>query len=236
MTCQVQRGIEKDQSKDAVPIRHKAGTEYMQTLINKSILFVEEYMQNYDSSHDMSHIRRVCNTAMLLVGTEGPSNGACPRYDVDIIMLASLLHDVGDRKYLKPGEQGNRLVQDFLSSQGASLALADKIQDIVNHVSYSSEIKNPAAVTAAITRHPELAVVQDADRLDALGAVGIGRCFSFNAARSEHGAMQNAIQHFEDKLGRLEGMMKTDTGKAMAAERTRRLDMFREWWHEENVR
>jgi HD superfamily phosphodiesterase len=86
----------------------------------------------------------------------------------------------------------------------------------------------------------ELAVVQDADRLDALGAVGIGRCFTFLGAQGkkylgpgEPWDMNNAIAHFQEKLVRLEGMMKTQTGREMARVRTQRLVEFRKWWEEE---
>lgn len=212
---------------------YTAASPDMQTLIESSLAFVQEYMQQYDSSHDMSHIHRVCNMARTILDTEQTKNDS-PVYNGDRVILAGLLHDIGDRKYVKPGENGTRLVHDFLVAQGAGAVLAETIQDIVNNVSYSSEMKNPHNVIAAILRHPELAIVQDADRLDALGAVGIGRCFTYNATVSRQGSMHNAYQHFEDKLIRLEGMMKTKTGKTMAAERTHRIRLFREWWQQEN--
>lgn len=74
--------------------------------------------------------------------------------------------------------------------------------------------------------------MQDADRLDALGAVGIGRAFTFGGARGNRG-MRGTVDHFQEKLERLEGMMKTDEGRRMARERTRRVKLFRDWWEEE---
>lgn len=74
--------------------------------------------------------------------------------------------------------------------------------------------------------------MQDADRLDALGAVGIGRAFTFGGARGDRG-MRGTVDHFQQKLERLEGMMKTDEGRRMAGERMRRVEVFKGWWEEE---
>lgn len=91
--------------------------------------------------------------------------------------------------------------------------------------------------------YPELGIVQDADRLDAIGAVGIGRCFTFLGAKGkgkgkgkgdgEEWELENAIRHFGEKLERLEGMMKTESGREMARVRTERLRVFKGWWEEE---
>lgn len=81
--------------------------------------------------------------------------------------------------------------------------------------------------------YPELAVVQDADRLDAIGAVGIARCFAFGSAKKPERGLEGCVDHFEDKLARLEGMMKTEMGKEMARERTRRIKEFERWWRDE---
>jgi len=152
--------------------------------------------------------------------------------DLHVITLAALLHDVGDKKYLEEGQDGNTLVLATLLGFGAHEGLAVKVQRIVLGVSYSSEIQDPQHVQATILKYPELAVVQDADRLDAIGAVGIGRTFTFGGAKgAKH--MGETIQHFEDKLLKLEGMMKTMPGKRLARERAERLMIFKGWWEEE---
>ena len=99
-------------------------------------------------------------------------------------------------------------------------------------MSYSSEVKDPAHVKALIEKYPELAIVQDADRLDAIGAIGIGRTFTFGGAKGARN-MGETIKHFDEKLEKLEVMMKTAPGKQMARHRTARLAMFKEWWEEE---
>lgn len=195
--------------------------EVHEALIADITKFVEQYMSHYDGSHDFNHIQRVLRLALHIQSrTPGTSR--------PIVTLAALLHDVGDKKYLKPGEDASRLVHDTLRAHGATDALAEKVQTICLGVSYSSEIEDPAKVVSLIREHPELAVVQDADRLDAIGAVGIGRTFAFGAAKGRD--MEDAIEHFVDKLLKLEGMMKTETGRALAKERSQRIRTMQEWW------
>ncbi|KAL5045878.1 hypothetical protein BDW71DRAFT_207867 [Aspergillus fruticulosus] len=128
------------------------------------------------------------------------------------VHLTALLRDISDRKYLPKTQEANaipphKLVEHILLSHGADPVLATRVQTIVSHVSYTTECKDPSAVRRLIGEegYVELAIVQDADRLDALGA----------------------------KLERLDGMMKTGTGRAMARVRTERLVEFRRWWGEE---
>ena len=188
-------------------------------------------MSHFDASHDYAHILRVYNLATKIQAQE-QSLHPDVYYDTNLIALASLLHDVGDRKYLSEGEDGSSMVESILLDFDAPTSLAKEVQDIVSHVSYSTEVKDPSKTQKMITQHPELAVVQDADRLDAMGAVGIGRCFAYTAARGK-GSLQEAVVHFQEKLERLELMMKTRTGREMAVERTERLRVFRGWWDEE---
>ncbi|KAM3076392.1 hypothetical protein ACMFMG_007211 [Clarireedia jacksonii] len=202
-------------------------------LISKVTAYVEEYMSAYDGSHDYNHIKRVTGLAHKIY-TEVKAQGDAGALDLQVVTLAALLHDVGDKKYLKVGQDGNTLVHDTLLGFGAEEAMAAKVQRIVLGVSYSSEIKDPASVQELIQTYPELAIVQDADRLDAIGAVGIGRTFTFGGAKGARN-MGETIQHFDDKLERLEGMMKTEPGKRMARERTERLKVFKQWWEEEQT-
>nr|OQO21755.1 hypothetical protein B0A51_09696 [Rachicladosporium sp. CCFEE 5018] len=195
--------------------------------------YVKDYMSRYDISHDMSHIIRVLAIAKHIHIEELAAN-PWKKLHKQAIILAALLHDVGDKKYLQPGEDAETMIVDVLQKHGCPPRFVSKVALIVEHVSYSSEVKRPQLVKAIVAAHPELAIVQDADRLDAIGAVGIARCFAFGGAKAGDRGLGGCIDHFSDKLERIEGMMKTETGKMMAAERTQRLIEFRGWWEEEH--
>lgn len=198
-------------------------------LIKSVTEYVTEYMSHYDASHDFNHIRRVQALSHTILASERERTGRA--YNETLVTLGALLHDVGDRKYLKPGQDATTLVRDVLLARGACGDLAARVQDLAIHVSFSSEKKDPQKVLDKIAELPELAVVQDADRLDAIGAVGVARCMAFTGSKG--GSLDNAIEHFVEKLELLEGMMKTETGREMARVRTLRLKEFRGWWQEE---
>ena len=220
-----------------------------QDLYNAMSKFVDTCMSGHDPSHNPAHVHRVVNLANTILKAEQTLNPEA-QYDAKVIKLAALLHDIGDRKYLSSVSSDateaasldpTTMVQHALLKHGAAADLAAKVQTIVSNVSYTSECKDPSMVRRLIEQdgYIELAVVQDADRLDALGAIGIGRCFTFLGAQGKKFApngkweMDNSIEHFGDKLEKLEGMMKTETGRKMARVRTERLKTFREWWEEE---
>ncbi|KAG6019524.1 hypothetical protein E4U41_003181 [Claviceps citrina] len=190
-------------------------------LVANVTLYVQSYMANYDSSHDFAHIQRVVRLAERI-------QAQTPDAALPVVRLAALLHDVGDSKYLAPGQDPSRLVHEVLLSLGAAGPLAEKVQAICSGVSYSGEVRDPARVARLVGEHPELAVVQDADRLDALGAVGIGRAFAFGGARGRD--MAQTMEHFGEKLVKLRGMMKTAEGRRLAEERTERIERMMEWW------
>ncbi|KAK0745270.1 hypothetical protein B0T21DRAFT_430613 [Apiosordaria backusii] len=192
--------------------------------------YVKTYMQNYDPSHDFDHIQRVLSLSYHLY-SHSPNNQS-PPLDLKTIHLCALLHDVGDRKYLLPSQDPTTLITSVLLQYGCDPSLAQKVQTICLAVSYSTEVKSPHHVLSVLAQHPELAIVQDADRLDALGAVGLARMFTFGGAKRTR-SLQASVDHIEDKLVKLEGMMKTEEGKRLAGERTRRLRVFQREWAEE---
>ena len=208
-----------------------APKQAMEQIINKAKDFVADYMSQYDASHDYRHIERVLGLAQTIQARE-QSFQPDIQYRAELVTLGSIMHDVGDRKYLKPGQDGMTMAHNFLRELGANESLATEVQTIINHVSYSNECKNPHDVQQCLRQYPELGIIQDADRLDAIGAVGIARCFAFTAAVGKQ-SLDEGIVHFEGKLEKLEGMMKTRTGKEIAATRTARLREFKDWWMDE---
>lgn len=205
-----------------VPIDEKH-TALFQSINN----FVRAYMSQpgHDNSHDYEHILRVVSNTNRILKAELEANPSAT-YDTSALFLAALLHDVGDRKYAKPGEDVENQISAILRERGADEDLALKVQSLVKTVSYSHEVRNPEAVVSTLHKHPELAIVQDADRLDAIGAVGVARCFSYGAAKYPDKPMTRAIDHFDEKLYKLADMMKTKSGKEMAQRRKRVLEDF----------
>jgi HD superfamily phosphodiesterase len=222
-------------------------SEEFQVLFSAMSAFVSDCMSGHDPSHNPAHVHRVVALANKILEAERGLNPNT-QYNGAVVKLAALLHDIGDRKYLSKldtsgGEAPDptTMVQHALLAQGAAPELASRVQTIVSHVSYTTECKDPSLIRRLIDQDGlvELAVVQDADRLDAIGAVGIGRCFTFLGAVGKKYCvdgkweMNNSIEHFEDKLVKLEGMMKTATGREMARVRTERLKIFAGWWEDE---
>lgn len=197
--------------------------------------FTERYFQNpcFDASHDFNHVQRVVKNALTILKKEEESRkqNALPALNPLSVILGALLHDVEDKKYITAVTDESPLKRAIVDA-GMPLEYAAQIQLLVEGVSYSSEIRDPLRVKNLIAALPELAVVQDADRLDAIGAIGIGRCFTFGGAKGAR-SLEDSIQHFEDKLLKLDGMMKTEAGKAMARERSRRIREFMSWWKDE---
>ncbi|KAJ4348658.1 uncharacterized protein N0V89_010036 [Didymosphaeria variabile] len=211
----------------SVPVPAIPIPEEHKELFSSVNTFVHGYMSSpgHDNSHDYHHIIRVLSNAHRIVNADPKSISGAP-YNAFIIYLAALLHDVGDHKYAKAGEDVENQVSQILLERGADEELANKVQVIVKHVGYTNEVKNPQSVINVLQRYPELAVVQDADRLDAIGAVGVARCFAFGGAKGNGRPLAGAIDHFDEKLFKLEDMMKTEAGKRMAGHRTRLMKDF----------
>lgn len=211
-----------------VPIR-----ESHQSLFEAVNEYVYEYMSQpgHDNSHDYHHILRVVSNANRLL--EAEKRNTNNNYDTSAIFLAALLHDVGDHKYAKPGEDLENQISNILQERGAPVELATKVQTLVKHVGYTNEVKNPRSVVEVMSKYPELAIVQDADRLDAIGAVGVGRCFAFGGAKGHGRPLSGAIDHFAEKLYKLPDMMKTAAGKEMAMSRKKILEDFARQFDEE---
>ena len=170
-------------------------------LISDAEEYVRELLGNNSGGHDLSHSMRVYKNAMMIAEKE-------PGADLTVVALASILHDVDDHKLFD--HENNENARAFLSDKGVSGELTEEIVGVIDSVSFSKNRgKKPGTLEGQI--------VQDADRLDAMGAIGIARTFAYGG---EHGrSIEESIKHFYDKLLLLKDELNTDTAKGLAAKR-----------------
>lgn len=216
----------------------------MSPLLKQIETIVRDKFSNQEGSHDWFHIDRVRRTALYLQSIEGGS--------AECIELAALLHDYSDHKY-NGGDfgAGSREVLQLLRSLGASADLAQQVAQIVSVVSYKGA-HVPDSMTSL-----EGQIVRDADRLDAIGAIGIARAFSYggskgralydpNNAPTLHQSKEayaqdkgHTINHFYEKLLLLKDRMETPTAKKLAAQRHAVMEQFivqfRQEWNPGNL-
>lgn len=220
----------------------------------KVIQLAEEYVKkelaNNDASHDYAHIERVVNMAKKLARLEKVTD----EQELQVITLAALLHDVHDYKYSGSENAGVIAISQFLNEIQYSSQLIDQIVYIVGNLSFKNELSSDKKQVNA-EREKSLAIVQDADRLDAIGAIGIARCMAYSGAKnrpiydpsippqvdiSKEAYMSadkkdTAINHFYEKLFKLKDLMKTEAGKLIAAKRHKFMEdyvaQFLNEWH-----
>ena len=174
------------------------------------------FAENADG-HGPEHTLRVARTAMELAETE-------PEADRFVVSLGALLHDADDHKLFRT--ENNVNARAFLQAQGVDAETAEQVCEVINSVSFSrNKGKRPET--------PEARIVQDADRLDAIGAVGIARTFAYGG---QHGRPpEDSIAHFHEKLLLLKDLMNTDAAKRMAASRHVFMEAFLEEWKSETA-
>ncbi len=144
-----------------------------------ALKYVEEHSRAMDASHDMSHIQRVLALTRHIAAKEGLDADA-----LETASLAAALHDIGDAKYVQDGADALRQALDHLVAQDlVSAARARRIQGIILRVSFREELPGGTYTPQDLVTFPELGALKDADQLDAIGAVGIARCFTFGGAR-----------------------------------------------------
>lgn len=218
-----------------IPVPNLPVRDEDKALIKSINAFVHAYMAQpgHDNSHDYFHILRVVSNAKTLLGEEMKENPD-QKYDTSALFLAALLHDVGDHKYAKPGEDTENQIYRIMREHGAHDLMAFKVQAIAKHVSWTNEMRDPQSVADTLAEFPELAIVQDADRLDAIGAVGIARCFAYGGARRMDLPMSACFDIYDVKLYKLPGTMKTRTGREIAISRKNTLETFRRQFEEES--
>jgi uncharacterized protein len=198
------------------------------TVIDRCVVFVRNRISEYDSSHDWWHISRVRRLAKYINEKDNIE-------DPLLVDIAALFHDYADSKFAgKNPDQGLELVTNFLISNGLS-RYNDQLLNVIQHISFSSRLKSGGI------KDDLLHIVQDADRLDAIGAIGIARAFNYGGYRNnliyspaEEENRKSTINHFYEKLLLLSSMMNTETARIMARERHEFLELFlkqfyREW-------
>ncbi|WP_151736239.1 HD domain-containing protein ['Paenibacillus yunnanensis' Narsing Rao et al. 2020] len=208
-----------------------------QNLIAAAEEFAKAELGGDHTGHDWWHTRRVRNTAALIAEREGADRGIC--------ILAALLHDVADEKLNPSKEAGLDKVRSWLAGRMDDGERLEHIMSIIETMSFSGGGGQPMAT-------PEGRCVQDADRLDALGAIGIARTMVFSGAKGrpvydpetaprEETLKQEyrdyskgtAINHFYEKLLKLKDLMNTDYGRKLAEERHRFMLLYLEQFYRE---
>ena len=207
-------------------------------LISKTIGFVKETLKNAEGGHDWRHIERVHHNAKNIAETED-----CDSF---VVELAALLHDIADPKFHNGDEEiGPSKAAEILTSFCVDPSVIDHVVKIIRNMSFK------ASFGKVDFNSRELDVVQDADRLDAIGAIGIARAFSYggykgrefynpeilpnlNMSKEEYkNTSAPTINHFYEKLLLLKGKMNTVTGKHLAEERHQFMEKYLDQFYAE---
>ncbi len=211
------------------PTKNNIMERIIRHMIDRAMLFAKELLENEFSGHDYFHTLRVFKMATFIAIEE--------HADLETVQLAAILHDVDDRKLFPKTCSDQRNAKTFLLANGVETSNIDKICKIIREVSYmGSDSVTPETL--------EGKCVQDADRLDAIGAIGIARAFAYggNHNRLMHhpdikpNMTMNAeeyiknqsttLNHFHEKLFRLPDLMNTDSAKRIAMHRADYMHKF----------
>lgn len=184
-------------------------------------LFAANRMANNEGSHDFKHVLRV-HAVSVTLARETVASGT--PVDLHTVEMAALLHDVFDAKLYKQQQEsltGTELTKKFLTSLDMPATTVEKVAFIANNISYSKQLKK---LIPKHKRSIEMDIVQDADRLDAMGAIGIARCFAYGGSVTDK--METSRKHFNDKILKLQPLMQTRAGARIATRRQRFLVTF----------
>ena len=216
-------------------------------IIQNSITFVKETLKNAEGGHDWFHIERVFKNAILISKEE--------KVDIFVVSLAALLHDNADPKFYNGDETiGPKVAKEFLETQKVDEKTINHVINIIKHISFKNSFDTKTSSSQVKRKHftsKELEVVQDADRLDAIGAIGIARCFNYGGFKNrtlynpeilpnlnmtkEEYKNSNAptINHFYEKLLLLKDKMNTVSGKKIAKNRHQFMETFLNQFYDE---
>ncbi|MEZ5009482.1 MAG: HD domain-containing protein [Chitinophagales bacterium] len=207
-------------------------------IIQKTIHFVKESLADAEGGHDWFHIERVWKNAKAIAKTE--------KVDLFIVELGALLHDIADSKFHNGDETiGPKVARTFLEELQVKKEVMEHVIKVIENISFKGG--NEAQKFTS----PELQVIQDADRLDAIGAIGVARTFNYggfknnplydpnippnlNMTKEEYKKSKApTINHFYEKLLLLKDRMNTETGKKLAAQRHAFMEQFLEQFYKE---
>ena len=208
------------------------------SVIENTINFVKKQLENAESGHNWFHMERVYNNALLIAKEE-----TC---DLEVVQLAALLHDIADSKFHDGDETvGPKVARAFLSSENVSVETINHVVAIIENISFKGGNFEKKFTSK------ELEIVQDADRLDAIGAVGIARTFNYGGYKNREiynpeiapnlkmskeeykNSTAPTINHFYEKLLLLKDKMNTETGKKIAQQRHDFMETFLEQFYKE---
>ena len=210
--------------------------------VEKTRAYIEKTFGSEGSGHDYAHMYRVWQLSKTIAASES-------NVDLTVVELGALLHDIADWKYHDGNESaGPRAAREWLESIGADSDIVGKVEHIVANISYHSSLGKDRP-----TLSPEAAIVHDADKLDAIGAIGIARTFIYGGSKGRplydpaikpktHDSAESyrknnenntTINHFYEKLLLLKDMMLTDTGKRIARHRHEYMEQFLEEFYAE---
>ncbi len=201
--------------------------------------FARQTLKDAEGGHDWFHILRVYNNAMLIAEGE--------KVDMLVVAIGSLLHDIADSKFHDGDETvGPQVARKFLFKHNVDSSIIEHVVNIIKNVSFKLSLNNEQKFSSL-----ELDVIQDADRLDAIGAIGIARCFNYGGFKNrklfdpaikpnmkmtkEEYKLSNAptINHFYEKLLLLKDKMNTETGKQIAKKRHDFMEQYLEQFYAE---
>lgn len=206
--------------------------------INKTITFVKEQLANAEGGHDWFHIERVYKNSLLIAKNED--------VNVFVVQLGALLHDIADSKFHNGDEEvGPNIARKFLVSINVDHQIIDHVVNIIENISFKGGKESQKF------KSPELDVVQDADRLDAIGAIGIARTFNYGGFKNRKlydpsikpnlemtkeaykASTDPTINHFYEKLLLLKDKMNTKTGRQIAEKRHQFMELYLEHFYDE---
>jgi uncharacterized protein len=209
-----------------------------QQITSQTITFVKTTLKNAEGGHDYFHIERVLKNARLIAKGE--------ECDLQIIELGALLHDIADSKFHDGDETiGPRIAREFLESIALTESIIDHVENIIKHISFKGGRQKHDFTSI------ELDIVQDADRLDAIGAIGIARTFNYGGFKNRtiydpaitpdlnmtkeayKKSTAPTINHFYEKLLLLKDLMNTKTGKRIAQQRHDFMKIFLDQFYAE---